>query len=136
MYKQENNTSILKSISLDFGTFELRSDNIMTFDPFPEITTINMNQLKVMLETLIKLSNGKPKPFLSDNRKMKSLGFEEREYVAKNIHLFAIASVVIEGSFVVRFITHTIVAMFKPQIPMKMFKTKEDAYTWLRTFNN
>lgn len=135
MFDSYQNIEIIKSVQLDFGTIELRSDNILTFEPAKGITTLNKDQLVIMLKNLIDTSNGAPKPFLSDNRNIKSFGFEEREYVAKTIHLFASATAIIENSFVIRFITHTIVTMFKPQIPMKMFKTKEEAYVWLRTFN-
>lgn len=140
LYKQPmlnsvKNIEIIESIPLDFGTVELRSDDILTFEPAKGITTVNKQQLEVMLENLVKLSKGKPKPFISDNRNVKSFGYEERDYVAKNIHLFATASAIIEDSFVIRFITHTIVTMFKPQIPLKMFKTKEDAIAWLHSLH-
>ena len=135
MFDSYQNIEIIKSVQLDFGTIELRSDNILTFEPVKGITTVNKDQLVIMLGNLIEISNGAPKPFLSDNRNIKSFGFEEREYVAKTIHLFASATAIIENSFVIRFITHTIVTMFKPQIPMKMFKTKGEAFIWLRTFN-
>lgn len=136
MFDSYQNIEIIKSVQLDFGTIELRSDDILTFGPAKGITTVNKDQLVIMLENLIEISNGVPKPFITDNRNIKSFGFEERDYVAKNIHLFATASAILEDSFVIRFITHTIITMFKPQIPMKMFKTKEDAIKWLRTYPN
>lgn len=135
MFDSYQNIEIIKSVQLDFGTIELRSDDILTFEPAKGITTVNKDQLVIMLENLIEISNGVPKPFITDNRNVKSFGFEERDYVAKNIHLFATASAILEDSFVIRFITHTIVTMFKPQIPMKMFKTKESAIEWLRNYN-
>jgi len=133
MHNTSKNIEIIESNKMDFGTVELRSDDILTFAPAKGIITLNKLQLEVMLENLIKLSNGKPKPFISDNRTVKSFGYEERNYVAKNIHLFATASAIIEDSVVIRFITHTIITMFKPQIPLKMFKTKADAVVWLHS---
>lgn len=135
MFDGYQNIEIIKSVQLDFGTIELRSDDILTFEPAKGITTLNKDQLVIMLKNLIEISNGVPKPFITDNRNIKSFGFEERDYVAKNIHLFATASAILEDSFLIRFITHTIVTMFKPQIPMKMFKTKESALEWLRNYN-
>lgn len=134
MLNTSKNIKIIESIKLDFGTIELRSDDILTFEPAKGITTLNKQQLEVMLTNLIKMSNGKPRPFITDNRNVKSFGYEERDYVAKNIHQFASASAIIEDSVVTRFITHTIVTMFKPQIPLKIFKTKQDAVEWLNTF--
>lgn len=134
MFNTSQNIKIIKSIVLDFGVIELRSDNIMTFEPAQGVTTVNIHQLKEMLKVLIDLCDGKPKPFLSNNKNVKSFGYEEREYVAKNIHLFATASAIIESSAIVRFITHTINTLFKPKIPLKLFKTKEDAIVWLKTY--
>ncbi len=133
MLNTSKNIEIIESIKMDFGTVELRSDDILTFTPAKGIITLNKLQLEVMLENLIKLSNGKPKPFISDNRNGKSFGYEERDYVAKTIHQFASACAIIEDSIVIRFVTNTIITMFKPKIPLKMFKTKADAIVWLHS---
>lgn len=132
----EKDIHIIKSVSLDFGTIELRSDSILTYEPKPGLTTLNVEQLKVMTEVLIEFCEGKPKPFLSNNKKLTSFGFAEREYVGKNIHLFASCSAILEESFITRFIHHSILFMFKPEVPLKLFKTKEEAISWLKTFNN
>ena len=132
----EKDIHIIKSIPLDFGTIELRSDYILTYEPKPNLTTLKVAQLKVMTEVLLELCEGKPKPFLSNNKNLTSFGYEEREYVGKNIHLFASCSAILEESFVTRFIHHSILFMFKPEVPLRLFKTKEEAIIWLRTFNN
>lgn len=131
----EKNIHIIKSVPLDFGTIELRSDNILTYEPTPHLTTLNLPQLEIMTEVLLELCEGKPKPFLSNNKKLTSFGYVEREYVGKNIHLFASCSAILEESFVTRFIHHSILFMFKPEVPLRLFKTKEEAILWLRNHN-
>lgn len=124
---------IHRKIELDFGTIHFRSDDILAFYPNEDILTINMEQLKIMLETLIKITDGKPKPFFSNNRTLKHLGYKERQYIGENIHLFASASAVISTP-IVKFIGHTITHLFKPKIPMAFFTTEEEAIKWLKTF--
>lgn len=131
----EKNIHIIKSVPLDFGTIELRSDDILTYEPAAHITTLNLPQLQIMSEVLLELCEGKPKPFLSNNKNLTSFGYAEREYVGKNIHLFASCSAIIEESQLTRFIHHSIIYMFKPAVPLRLFKTKEDAILWLRNLN-
>lgn len=126
------NNSIIKSVPFEFGTIELRDDDILTFEPSKGITTLNLDELKTMRDALIKISNNNPLPFYSNNKNLKNLGAEEREFVGSNIHLFASKGAITENSALVRFITHTIVHFYKPPIPMKMFKKKEDAIEWLK----
>ena len=130
----EESAIILKSVQLEFGVCELRSDSILRFVPAPTIDTVHLEQLKVMLNTLVELTDGKPTPFFTDNRKLKSMGYAEREFIGKNLHLFATASAVGENSAVIRFIAHTITHLFKPKVPMCLFSTKEDAILWLKSF--
>ncbi|MCB0381537.1 MAG: hypothetical protein KDD24_09790 [Flavobacteriales bacterium] len=125
----------LKTIQLDFGTIELRSDNIISFEPIEGLTTFTMDQLTVMLNVFLEISEGEPRPYFSNNYNLKSLGGKERIYITENFHRFACAFAMTENSAVTRFITHTFMAISRPQIPVKMFKEKEPAYAWLRTFN-
>lgn len=127
---------IIKSVQLDFGTIELRADNIITFEPHEHLTTLSMSTLQTMLPILIGISDGKPRPYFSNNYNLKSLGSEERIYISENFSKFAYAFAMTENSAITRFVTHTFMQLTRPAIPVKMFKTKEEAFEWLRTFNN
>ncbi len=130
MHKQK--THITKTETLNFGTIELRSDNILVFEPVEGITTLNLNELQLMKDELIRLSENTPLPFFSNNKQLKNLGTEERKFVGENIHLFATKGAITENSPIVRFITHMIIHFYKPPIPMKMFKNKDEAIEWLK----
>lgn len=130
-----NPINITKYKELDFGTISLRSDDILTFEPTENITTLNKDELEIMLNELLILGEGKPKPFFSNNKQMQSLGTEEREFIGSTIHQFASKSAIIENSPMVRFITHMIVHFYKPAVPMKMFKKETDAIEWLKQSN-
>lgn len=124
---------ILQSVDLGFGEVELRSDGILTFVPIAGRNTVSLENLKQMLSALKELSNGEPKPFYTDNTHLTDLGFSERQFIGKNLHLFATASAVKENSAATRFIGHTIQSMFPPRVPMKMFSTKQEAIAWLHS---
>jgi hypothetical protein len=126
-----NKVSIIKSIPFEYGVIELRSDNIITYEPKEGVTNFTIPHLKLMLEILLDLSDGVPKPYFSNNHNLKSLGSEERLYISKYIHLFASKFAMTENSPMTRFITHTFMQLSRPSIPVKMFKTKEEAYAWL-----
>ena len=122
----------IKSREFDFGTIALRHDGILVFEPSKNITTVCLKDLKIMLNGLVELCENKPKPFFSNNRQLKSLGSEEREFVGRNLHLFATKTAIIEDSSIVRFITYMIAHLHKPEIPMKMFKNENEAIQWLK----
>ena len=132
----EKDIHIIKSIPLDFGTIELRSDNIITFEPAEEFTTFNLSQLNTMLTVFLDLTQGKPLPYFSNNYKLKSLGSEEKVFIKEHFSRFASAFAMTEESAITRFITYSFMQLSHPDIPVKMFKTKEEAIVWLRMFNN
>jgi hypothetical protein len=126
-----NKVSIIKSIPFEYGVIELRSDDIITYEPKEGVTNFTIPHLKLMLEILLDLSDGVPKPYFSNNHNLKSLGSEERLYISKHIPRFASKFAMTENSPITRFITHTFMQLSRPSIPVKMFKTKEEAYAWL-----
>tara|TARA_R110001592_G_scaffold95324_2_gene274706 strand:- start:6614 stop:7009 length:396 start_codon:yes stop_codon:yes gene_type:complete len=126
-----NKVTIIKSVPFEYGVIELRSDNILTYEPKEGITNFTMPHLKLMLEILLDLSEGVPRPYFSNNHNLKSLESEERIFISNNIHLFASKFAMTENSPMTRFITHTFMQLSRPTIPVKMFKTKEEAFTWL-----
>ena len=125
----------IKTVELDFGVITLRSDNIIAFEPADGFTTFNMDQLTIMLNVFLEITNGVPRPYFSNNYNLKSLGSRERVYISENFHRFACAFAMTENSAVTRFITHSFMQLSRPAIPVRMFKEKEAAYAWLRTFN-
>lgn len=115
------------------GTIAIRSDKVLTFIPFDSVTTCNLDELKEMYETFMEITNCTPYLYYSDNTNMKGLGREERVYISSKVHHFAYAMAMKENSAVVRFITHSMLYLNKPQIPIKMFKTEVNAINWLKS---
>jgi len=128
--KQHN---ILAQETCEAGVITLRDDGILTFHPHDYITTCNMENLTEMYDIFMRLTKGVPHLYFSDNTNLKSFGSEERNYVSRNFHHFAIACGIKEASAIVRFITHTMIHINRPQIPLKMFKTEEESIEWLKS---
>lgn len=127
-----NEITIIKSVPFEYGIIELRSDEIITYEPNEGITSFTMPHLELMLEILLDLSNEQPMPYFSNNCNLESLGSEERLYIRQHIHRFASKFAMTENSPMTRFITHTFMQLSRPSIPVKMFKTKEEAINWLK----
>ncbi len=128
------NVTILKSVQLDFGLAELRSDNILTFFPNETIKTYHLNHLKEMLIVFNNITEGVPKPYYSDNTYLSGkFGNKEKEFMGEHFHEFATAFAMKEQSSLVRFTTNIFIHLNKPNIPIKMFNTKNEAINWLKT---
>ena len=128
-----NEITIIKSVPFEYGTIELRSDEVITYEPKEGVTSFTMPQLELMLDILLDLSNGTPKPYFSNNTNLKTIDTEERLYITKHIHRFASKFAMTENSAITRFITHTFMQLSRPSIPVKMFKTKQEAINWLKS---
>lgn len=122
---------IIESVDIGFGVVALRSDSILTFEPLETINSVSIDELESLLKVLEDLSGGSPKAFYADNTHITSLGYTERKFIGDNLHRFALASGVKQNSPLTRMIGHTIMAMFPPQVPMRMFSTKDQAIEWL-----
>ena len=129
----KENIYIIKEQKCDVGNIILRSDKILMFIPFDGVTTCNLKNLKEMYAIFMDLTNGIPHLYYSDNTNLKSFGSEERVYVSATFHDFALACAIKENSAIVRFITHSMVYLNKPNIPIKMFKTEKDSFKWLKS---
>lgn len=131
-----DSVKILKSVRLEFGVAELREDNILTFDPADNLGIYNLKQLKEMLVVFKKLTNGKPLPYYSDNTKLSgTFGSEEKVFMSTYFHEFATAFAMTENSAMTRFLAHSFMYINRPRIPIKMFKTENEAIAWLKSLN-
>ena len=126
---------ILEQVNCNTGVITLREDRILTFHPHSYTTTCSLKDLKEMYAIFIELTKGIPHLYFSDNTNVKSFGAEERAFVSSNFHHFALACAIKESSALVRYITHTMIYLNKPQIPLKMFKTEEESIYWLKSLN-
>jgi hypothetical protein len=133
--EKSNDLQIIREEKCSIGNINLRSDKIIMFKPFDHVTTAKINELKEMYDIFMDITKGVPHLYYSDNTNLKSFGSEERVYVSATFHHFASACAIKENSAVIRFITHSMIYLNKPQLPLKMFKSEEDSVNWLKSLN-
>ena len=126
--------SIIKEVTTDIGVIALRSDQIITFEPYPYKTTATLKDLKEMYEVLMELCEGEPKPYYSNNTRLRSMGSEEKAFIKQNFHHFAKACASHYESPLTKYITNMLIHLYRPAIPIKSFTSKEEAINWLKSF--
>ena len=129
----DNETHIIRKEKCSIGDIILRNDKILMLKPDENKTTATLNDLKEQYEIFMDITNGIPHLFYSDNPNMKSFGTEERVFVSNNFHHFALACAIKENSAIARYITHSFLYLNKSKVPIKMFKTEENAINWLKS---
>lgn len=124
---------ILRIIEIPHGTVELRSDDIITFRPnLATFKEYNLDVLSDLTDALVEISDGEPKPYLSDNRYITGfMGKKEQKFINENIARFATRCAIITKSPLVRILVNGYHMVFKPEIELKIFKTEADAVKWL-----
>lgn len=125
---------IVKTIELEFAKMELRSDGIVTFLPNNNYNGLNTNQIEEIYEATLKLTNNTLSPIFVDLIKHTPLSSEEKNLMASKLPLCLTACAIKENNILIRFVVHAFNYMYKPAIPIKMFKTKEEAILWLKEF--
>lgn len=128
-----NELDILKTHTNEIGVITLRKDNILTFTAHKESTRTNINILSSDVEFFLdwtKLSG--PLPFLTDNRQLKQMSKEERDYIQAKVPLFASKFAIIIKSGLSTFFFNIMAHLNSPKIPMKAFSDIDKAFEWLK----
>lgn len=127
------NVNIVKSVTLDYGVLELRSDNILKFTP--DIVTFKNFSIpifKEMHEVCMEITEGIPRPYLADVRYITGiLSHEEKVFVRNTFSDFASKSAFLSETALFRMIFNSYMAIHNSDIPMKLFKKEKDAVAWL-----
>lgn len=128
-----NEVTIIKSVPFEYGVIALRSDDIITYVPVDKVEKFTIPQLEIMLIILLDLTKDTgPLPYFSDNRNLKQLDSEVKNYIIQHMHKFTKAFAMTENSAINRFLTHSFLTFWRPPFPVKMFKTEEEAINWLK----
>jgi hypothetical protein len=71
---------------------------------------------------------------LLTGKSLHTMPREGRAYAAEKGKDYFIASALVSGSPMMRYIVNFFNAVYKPGVPFKLFATEEEAKKWLRTF--
>jgi hypothetical protein len=127
-----NPTEILKQDTSDASILSLRIDDIITLELKEGESIQTLESMKKDFEIFKKWTKNKKLGFLVDSRSMKKFDTEQRVYAQKNSPLFSNKYAIIISSGTSSFIANMFIYLTKPEIPTKIFTTKEDAIKWLK----
>lgn len=127
-------TNILKTVEFDFATFHLMDNGILYFLPFAQTTGLNINQIEETYQAVLLLTENKPIPLYVDMKTHIRLTSEEKSLVASKLFPCLTACAIKEDNIILRFVVHAFNHLYKPAVPIKMFKTDVEAIEWLKTF--
>ena len=125
---------ILESRTFKYGVIELRSDDILTYVPNKDVKSFTIPQLKLAIDIFLDITNGDPKLYFCDiSHFTDNTSAETKTYMKSTLHLFAKACAVTEQSAFIAYLAHIFLYLYKPEVPAKLFKTKLEAITWLKS---
>lgn len=125
---------ILESKTFKYGVIELRSDNILTYTPNKDVKKFTTTQLKPAVEIFLEICKGEPKLYFCDmSHFTEKTDSDTDRYMKSTLHTFAKACAVAQKSFYVSYLANIFLYLYKPSVPVKLFKTKSDAISWLKS---
>jgi hypothetical protein len=131
-----NHIQILESRTFKYGVVELRSDDILTYTPNKDVKSFDIPQLKQAVDIFLEFTNGNPKLYFCDMSHFTDKTSSETDvYMKSTLHLFAKACAATQKSTYVIYLAHVFLHLYKPDVPVKLFKTKPDAIAWLKSIN-
>jgi len=92
-------------------------------------------ETKEILSAILKVSNGKKRPYCADSSDIRYADRESREYAASEEFAEAItAMAILIGSPVSKIIGNFFLNINKPKFPTRLFISETEAIEWLKGF--
>tara|TARA_B100000508_G_C11465884_1_gene282550 strand:+ start:34782 stop:35051 length:270 start_codon:yes stop_codon:yes gene_type:complete len=86
-----------------------------------------------MTAAFVEITDGVPRPYMCDNRYITGIvNKEEQAYINDNIGKFATRSALITSSPLIRLLVNSYTSVFKPEVPIRLFKSEDQAIKWLK----
>jgi hypothetical protein len=116
------------------GKIWLDADGIMRIVTFPGVED-TMDDAKQNVAACAKLAAGKPRPTLIDMRNLKAQSREVRAYyTGPETARLNLAIAILVDSPMSRVIGNFFLGFNKTDAPTKLFKSEDEALTWLKGF--
>ena len=120
------------AVRLKFITIKL--ENSMMLISYHKGLSIDLEVAKKIVEERLAFFDGKSYPVLVDGRNVKLLTREAREYFATRVGMTGVTALAILPGGYLTVIMAKLFMKLRPTVPMKIFRTKEQALKWLRMF--
>lgn len=130
---EQNNFAILEEFKNETFHLFLRSDGIVQMDTHDD-AFFTIKEANEFLEALAKITKSVPHLIIKNPGKHASVDTESRKFMATEEALqYSIAEAVIIKNVAQRMIGNFYVKFDKPQKPIHLFGTVEDAVVWLKS---
>lgn len=116
------------------GTFYLRKDSILCFRPFDLVKVPQVEDLEEDRKVMEDFSDGQRLPFLSYVRGTEGLKGPAKSYLRKNLPSLVCAYAMVADSPIAKFNISAWLYVYRTNIPIKVFKKREDAIIWLQQY--
>lgn len=77
-----------------------------------------------------------PKCIIDVRGKYGALDNPSKTFLAYNLHKQFNSCAILENSATMRFLVKNFIAMYRPKLPVEVFKQEEEAYSWLNKMDN
>jgi hypothetical protein len=129
----DTSNDILQEIELSSAFVRLRKDNLIHVH-YKKNSTLDPHLQVQMREVFSKLSGGKPTGFIFSADEGFSITKEARENWKNIQHNNPIkAYAIIIANLPQRLVANFFLAMYRPTVTAKLFKTEEEGAAWLRS---
>ena len=108
-------------------------ENGIMYSEFKDKLKLNLETGKEMIDLRHKISDNKKQYWCYDFKNIQSISKEARDYAEKHGQEYLHATAFIINSHLAKFVLNAFMKLKKADIPLKTFKTKEDAVNWLLT---
>jgi acetylornithine/succinyldiaminopimelate/putrescine aminotransferase len=117
--------TVLQSCWLGYGEDKILRMRVL------EGATIDLQQAKLITESMMRLADETPVPVLIDGRQNYTWDKDAQEYIAQHSG-FRLATALITNNAVVRIFSNSYAKVFKPSYPLRIFTNEEKAVAWLK----
>lgn len=107
------------------------TNGILYFEPLSTTETLSLTEVKEHYEVFMSIQKGVPGMFLSDNRTMRKMGSQEKEFIRTTLPHFAHSAAMIVENGISKFMLNIFIHLNSPNIPIKGFSNKQHAIEWL-----
>ncbi|MCB9360600.1 MAG: hypothetical protein H6587_08445 [Flavobacteriales bacterium] len=121
-------------MELDFATIHLMKNGVLYFLPFTHVVGLNTKQIEEIYQAVILLTKEKPTPLYVDLKTHIRLNGDEKSLVVSKLASCITACGIKENNVIIRYVVHAFNHLYKPAVPIKMFKTEDEALEWLITY--
>lgn len=121
-------------ITVEIFTLEMREDGILHMHATGD-HTIDMRLYHLLIASIGEITGGKKVPILSTTDELTLPDDDVRAYMTKpEANPYCLANALIAPSIAQKLVSNLFIRIMQPARPIRLFRNKEEAITWLKTF--